>query len=78
MKIYVLRNHIEGVLAKRLPKVSVMAEPNRRNAKAPLMQGFRLNLNGRPGSRTLEMLSTSDGFQDRYATARRPWPLNVH
>lgn len=39
--------------------------PNPRNTKAPLSRGFRLNLGGKPGIRTLGTLLTFAGFQDR-------------
>ena len=44
-----------------------IAVPNPRNTKAPLSRGFRLNLGGKPGIRTLGTLLTFAGFQDRDA-----------
>ena len=54
-------------------KPSNFAEP--RNTKAPLVRGFRLNLGGKPGIRTLGTLLTFAGFQDRYAKSSGlvPW-----
>ena len=51
-----------------------IAVPTPRNAKAPLSRGFRLNLGGKPGIRTLGTLLTVAGFQDRYANSRGPMP----
>jgi hypothetical protein len=53
-----------------------MRQPVSRNAKAPLSRGYRVNLGGKPGIRTLETLLTSAGFQDRYANISTA-PLNA-
>jgi len=49
--------------SERLPKTACSC-PNPRNAKAPHQRGFRVNLGGKPGIRTLGTLLTFAGFQD--------------
>ena len=53
-----------GKVSERLPKTAFSCA-NPRNAKAPHQRGFRVNLGGKPGIRTLGTLLTFAGFQDR-------------
>ena len=61
-------------VSEPLPKAAeTFSDP--RNTKAPHSRGFRLNLGGKPGIRTLETLLTSAGFQDRCIQPLCQFPL---